>query len=177
MVNPDNPYDITPFRGEAVSFYAKESTSVGMNIYPTPWGVFPNGKKLDAPLTEFKRLFKKGEIFRAVGVHLTPTLDKEGDIGQMVTIGPAYTGNIKKDDYSHSVEPQYFFDAVSQFFPNLTLEDINLHQTGIQSRILGNSDFTIEREGNMINLIGIDSPGLTASLAIAKYVSTNLLNQ
>jgi len=53
------------------------------------------------------------------------------------------------------------------------LEDIGLHQAGIRAKLKDYYDFIIERDSeypNFINLVGIDSPGLTASLAIAKYV-------
>ena len=66
---------------------------------------------------------------------------------------------------------------VDSFFPNLRLEDISLHQAGIRAKLKDYYDFIIERDKkhpNCINLIGIDSPGLTSSLAIAKYVSKML---
>ena len=55
--------------------------------------------------------------------------------------------------------------------------------SGIRPKIKNNgnfSDFIIKNEkdqgfNNFINLIGIDSPGLTSSLSIAKYVE-NLID-
>ncbi len=71
-------------------------------------------------------------------------------------------------------EENYYLDMVRLFFPGLKLEDISLHQAGIRARLKDYYDFIIERDPkytNLINLVGIDSPGLTASLAIARYVS------
>ena len=47
------------------------------------------------------------------------------------------------------------------------------HQTGIQVRLAGYQDWVIEYskdERRCLNLLGIDSPGLTVSLAIARRV-------
>jgi len=152
LANPNKSYSLTAFRGEAAKFYIREDTKVSMNVYPIPRDVVENG-----------------ELFQTLGVHLTPTLDLEGELSRTVTIGPAYVGNVDREDYTHKANEQQFLDAVLPFFPNLTLEDISLHQTGIQMKS-SDHDFIIERDNNIINLIGIDSPGLTASLAIAKHV-------
>ncbi len=156
LSNPNNSYSLTAFRGEAAKFYIREDTKVSMNVYPIPRDVVENG-----------------ESFQTLGVHLTPTLDLEGELSQTVTIGPAYVGSVDREDYTHKANEQQFLDAVLPFFPNLTLEDISLHQTGIQMKS-SSHDFIIEREGNMINFVGIDSPGLTSALAIAKHIRKSI---
>ncbi len=53
------------------------------------------------------------------------------------------------------------------------MEDVELHQAGIMASLKGHADWVIEADRNyrqVINLIGIDSPGLTACLSIAEYV-------
>ena len=63
-----------------------------------------------------------------------------------------------------------FFDADVS---NIKKEHLSPLQTGIRAKLEGYNDFVIEyskENNNMINLIGIDSPGLTSSLAIAQYV-------
>lgn len=168
MVNPNSPYEINPIRGESAKFYKKRNElSVNMNVYPVPHGYWPNGKKLDARFEEFQKLFREGKVSKTVGVHLTPAFDG------MVTIGPAYAGNIGKEDYEQTVPEKHYFESVRNFFPNLKLEDISLHKAGINANLKGHNDFVIERDAkhpNCINLLGINSPGLTSSLAIAKYV-------
>ncbi|MEN6461712.1 MAG: NAD(P)/FAD-dependent oxidoreductase, partial [Syntrophomonas sp.] len=72
-----------------------------------------------------------------------------------------------------------FYQSVHRFLPSLTPEDISLDSCGIRPRLQGPidpvKDFVISEESNkglpgFINLIGIESPGLTSSLAIARYV-------
>ena len=123
-------------------------------------------------------MLQEKKVKKTVGVHLTPTfdiVDGEYVIGKTVTIGPAYTVNVGKEDYSSNLhEEKHYLKKVSHFFPNLRLEDITLHQAGIQAKLKDHCDFEIERDSkypNFINAVGIDSPGLTASLAIAKYVN------
>ncbi len=60
------------------------------------------------------------------------------------------------------------------FFPDLTASDLEFHQSGIQARLDGYHDFYIKPDRTskqVIHLLGIDSPGLTAAPAIAKYVA------
>jgi L-2-hydroxyglutarate oxidase LhgO len=183
MVNPDSPYRMDPIRGEYVKFYKTRRDNIlmnGMNVYPVPCGYLQDGRKLEAPFKEFWELFSKGKITKSVGIHLTPTFDIAGGkyiIGRTVTVGPAYTRPDGKEDYNQTRKGQYYLDMVDSFFPNLRLEDISLHQAGIRAKLKDYYDFIIERDKkhpNCINLIGIDSPGLTSSLAIAKYVSKML---
>lgn len=185
MVNPDSPYEITPIRGESARFYTtKDNIRInGMNIYPAPYGFYnDSGKKAEVPYTEFKELLKAGKISKTVGVHLTPTFDMINGsykIGSTVTIGPTTTTGVSKEDYGRNLNPEsHYLESVQNFFPNLTLGDISLHQAGIRAKLKGRSDFVIEQDpvyDNCINLLGIDSPGLTASLAIAKYVAEELV--
>ena len=60
------------------------------------------------------------------------------------------------------------------FFPDLTAADLEYHQGGIQARLDEYHDFYIKADrhsSRVIHLLGIDSPGLTAAPAIAKYVA------
>ena len=178
MINPESPYHMDPVKGESASFYRSSNSSVemdGLNVYPVPFGYLPDGSKLMVGFDEFKRLFKEGNIHKSVGVHLTPTFDiRDGKfiIGDTVTMGPAYSVPKDRDDYSSTRDTGYYYSMVKPFFPNIELEDISLHQAGIRAKLSGYYDFVIERDpiyNNFINLIGIDSPGLTSSLAIAEY--------
>lgn len=181
MVNPDFPYHVKPVRGEAAKFYKQRRSEInhhGMNIYPVPCPVNLKGVKEFMPFKEFQRLFEAGKLLKTTGVHLTPTfdiIDAKYEIGNLVTIGPLYSGVVEKDDYFNGLLPEEnFLKEVNHFFPHLKLEDIGLHQTGIQAKLNEQFDFVIEKDEkfpNCINLVGIDSPGLTACLAIARYVA------
>jgi L-2-hydroxyglutarate oxidase LhgO len=179
MLNSGSPYEMNPIKGESAKFYRnkREDISVnGLNIYPVPFGYLQDGQRLNVHFKEFYKLYREGKINKSVGVHLTPTLDIKGGnyyVGDTVTIGPAYSKPDGKEDYRPTRDEKYFLDIINPLFPYLKLGDISLHQTGIRSKLKDHSDFVIERDPkyqNCINLIGMDSPGLTSSLAIAKYV-------
>jgi L-2-hydroxyglutarate oxidase LhgO len=171
IMNPEIPFNIVPTRGESAKFYAAK-LPVSMNVYPVPEGYFPDGKKAEVTLEEFIYLLDNNRIARTVGVHLTPTLDGSNNLGKTVTIGPVKTLGIGKEDYGSNLkEPEIYFQKVHSFFPHLKKEDIELHQAGIMA--VCSRDFVIQQDiryKNWINLIGMESPGLTACLAIAKYV-------
>lgn len=179
MINPNLKFKIIPLRGESAKFYNTKRANLhmnGMNIYPVPCGIWPNGNKAHINLTSFKSLLSDGSISKTVGLHLTPTFKMEGNdytIGNTTTIGPAQVGGIGKEEYNHSRDIEYYFNQVNRFFPNLQLQDIELHHSGIQARLNHGDDFIIYRDKkypNCINLLGIDSPGLTATFSIAGYV-------
>ena len=183
ILNPDSLFRIDPIKGEAAKFYKSSRTAIStneMNIYPVPFGYLPNGDHLDVPFKEFRKLYNECKVNKSVGAHLTSTLDIKGSdyfIGDTVTIGPAYSKPDGKEDYRPTRDEKYFLSMVKQFFPNLELKDISLHQAGIRAKLKGYNDFVIEKDSkhsNFINLIEIDSPGLTSSLAIAKYVKQML---
>jgi L-2-hydroxyglutarate oxidase LhgO len=166
LVNPESPYSIVPVRGEAAKFYSTRRPELamrGMNVYPVP--------------TSFTTA--EGEVVDTLGIHLTPTLDAAGQVASTVSVGPAVTPGVEKEDYATSLHPpRYFWEQVHPFFPGLRVGDLELHQAGIQARLPNHPDWIIEsdpKHPRFLNLIGIDSPGLTASLAIANYLSDELL--
>jgi L-2-hydroxyglutarate oxidase LhgO len=179
MVNPVSPYIIDPIKGESAKFYSLKRESIklsGMSIYPVPFGYLPNGERLRVPFGQFLKLFKENKVTKSVGVHISPAFDFSG--GQYITgntyiVGPAYSKPQNKEDYKPFRELDYYLENVIPFFPGLKLDDLNMHQAGIQAKLRGIYDFIIERDSSSpgcINLIGIESPGLTSSLAIAKLV-------
>jgi L-2-hydroxyglutarate oxidase LhgO len=184
MVNPNCPYDILPIRGESAKFYKTKRASIshnGLNIYPVPHPINSEGRKTKIPFDKFQKLFQQKKVLKTVGVHLTPTFDvQDGNyfIGDTVTLGPASKRVTDKDDNSIDLfPPTFYLYSVKPFFPNLTNQDISLHQAGIQAKLVQQFDWVIEPDekfSKFIQLIGIDSPGLTSCLAIAEYVE-NLL--
>ena len=108
-----------------------------------------------------------------LGVHLTPTID-----GNLI-IGPSAEYIDDKDDYSSTgpVRDQLFLEAV-QLLPPLKRSHIIGAYCGIRAKQAppdegGFRDFVIREEPScpgLINLIGIESPGLTASMPIARMV-------
>jgi L-2-hydroxyglutarate oxidase LhgO len=108
----------------------------------------------------------------SLGIHLTVNLNGE------IRFGPNayYVEELNYAmDESHKAD---FMKAVNRYLP---IEMHNLHpdDTGIRPKLQGPGenvrDFYIKEEAerglkNLINLIGIESPGLTACLAIGRYV-------
>ncbi|WP_027359954.1 NAD(P)/FAD-dependent oxidoreductase [Desulforegula conservatrix] len=187
MIDPESPYEVEGVRGEAAKFYADNRPGLlmsGMNVYPAPYGYCnTTGEKAEVSLVEFHRLLSEGKITKTVGVHLTPAFDYiagEVTIGKTITIGPAKTVGRGKDDYGSGLRPvSDYLKAVKRFFPDLTEADIELHQAGIMAVPKNHSDYIIKQDrnhGRFINLIGIDSPGLTSCLALGRYVKAMLMD-
>ncbi len=109
-----------------------------------------------------------------LGIHLTP------DLSGSVKMGPNayYVSNL---DYRVESSKEDFRKDVSRYLPSIVNMRIEEDSSGIRPKLQGPGegfrDFVIREEGNQgfpgfFNLIGIESPGLTASPAIASYVST-----
>jgi len=163
MIDPQIPIKPAFIRGDSYKFYRHRRPQLflqGMNVYPTPIVVnSPTGQH------------------HTLGVHLTPTFDiinGEITIGDTVTVGPKLIAVTHFEDYNLTpVSPPETFLENMAFFPGLTVADLEFHQGGIQARLDGYHDFYIKPDRNterVIHLLGIDSPGLTAAPAIAKYV-------
>ncbi|MCE5305230.1 MAG: NAD(P)/FAD-dependent oxidoreductase [Chloroherpetonaceae bacterium] len=111
-----------------------------------------------------------------LGIHITP------DISGMLKLGPD-TMYLPENIQDYSIPEdlkEKFYLSVKRFLPTLELDDLTPDQAGIRPKLQGPNDgfrdFVIKNEAdlgfpNFINLIGIDSPGLTSCIAIAKYVS------
>lgn len=188
MVDPDNHHEIMPVRGESAKFDCGKRNDLrinGRNIYPAPYPFYNDtGERAMVSYAEAESLIAEGKATRTVGVHLTPTLDINEEktcIGRIVTVGPAQKTGLGKEDLSTGLYPEeHYLKLVQPFFPNLRLEDISLNQAGIQAKLKGHSDFLIEwdkKHKDCLHLIGIDSPGLTSSLAIAEYVAAMMMNK
>lgn len=161
VLNSDSPYELDPVRGESYKFYGHKRPELKvskMNIYPTPEVVHTS----------------HGKHF-TVGVHLTPTFEDVSyppELGTTVTVGPKLISLKDRHDRSGpSFGAEIFADKARSYFPGLKEEDLILHQMGVQARLKGYPDFIICADSarpNFINLLGIDSPGLTSCLAIAR---------
>lgn len=141
-------YRVYPCKGEYYTL--KKSKPINHLIYPLPG--------------------RSGTL----GIHITP------DLSGRLRLGPnAYEViNINYDiDYRHQ---ESFYLAVRNFLPYLQRDDIAPDFAGIRPRLQRLSqplrDFVINEESDkgfpqFINLVGIESPGLTSCLAIAEYVA------
>ena len=149
-------YTIHPCRGEYFILDEKVGSKLSLPAYPVP-----NPKE------------------GGLGIHLTPTIDGN------VFIGPSSEYIDERDDYSAT---QKIMDLLikdgGRIFPHIRREDFIRNFAGIRPKLAskeegGYHDFVIEmrdKSPNTINLVGIESPGLTSSTPIAKYV-VSLLKQ
>jgi L-2-hydroxyglutarate oxidase LhgO len=113
----------------------------------------------------------------AAGLGIHATLD----LGRRVRFGPDVEW-IDRIDYSVNVarEP-LFYDAIRRYWPKLADGALMPDYTGIRPKLHGPNepqpDFRIESEHEhgiprLVNLLGIESPGLTSSLAIGDYAAS-----
>ena len=130
------------------------------SIRPQKWGMI---KRLIYPVP--------GKV--GVGIHNCIAIDGREKLGP---------DEYYVDEIEYSVDEnkkQLFYDYAKNYFPFLEIEDLEPESSGIRPMLQGPGeslkDFVITHEEEkgfpgLINLIGIESPGLTASLAIGKYV-------
>ena len=156
-----NRFRIHPIRGDYFSMAGKKAGEVRGAVYPPP-----------------------GDL--GLGIHLTRLWD-----GTLL-IGPDARRVESKEDYGplpvfdeegnldpESGDFQRFFAPVKKYFPAVQEQDLHLAHCGIRPSLLppgekGFRDFRVEWDRNdprVLHLLGIDSPGLTASPAIARHVA------
>ncbi|RUV29796.1 FAD-dependent oxidoreductase, partial [Mesorhizobium sp. M5C.F.Ca.IN.020.32.2.1] len=112
-----------------------------------------------------------------LGVHLT--LDLDG----VARFGPDVEWT---DELDYRVDPargERFYDEVRKYWPDLADRSLQPAYSGIRPKLSGpgeaNADFVIQDAAvhgveSLVNLFGIESPGLTSSLAIADHVAQRL---
>lgn len=107
-----------------------------------------------------------------LGVHVT--LDLQGS----VRLGPDVQWIDPKSPRAEWHEAPWdslrrpFFESARRFLPDLKPEDLGPGLVGIRTKLFraGTAlpDFVVERKGSFVHCLGIESPGLTASLAIGR---------
>jgi L-2-hydroxyglutarate oxidase LhgO len=122
----------------------------------------------------FHRLVYPVATHAFLGVHVTLDLGGQARFGPDVVWvdGVDYT-------FDHSREP-LFYEAIRHYYPGLKEGALQPGYTGIRPKISGPTepaaDFMIQGPqehgiAGLVNLYGIESPGLTASMAIAEHVA------
>ncbi len=148
-------YRISPCKGEYFSVPSSKAGLVSRLVYPVP--------VKDSP---------------GLGIHVTKTLDDR------LRLGPN-AFYVKEIDYR--VDPSHaplFYQEVSRMLPFVEPADIEPEMAGIRPKLQGPGqpfrDFVIHHETDRgflgaINLIGIESPGLTSCLSLAGMVAEMII--
>jgi len=109
-----------------------------------------------------------------VGVHVTLSLDGSMRLGPNAKYTETIDYTVDKNDEAE------FYQAAHRYLPSIEFNDLAPDFAGVRPKLQakgkGFRDFVIRDEADkglpgLINLIGIESPGLTASPSIAKYVA------
>ncbi len=146
----ENKYRIYPCRGEYHILDKNVSSIINHLVYPVP---------------------QSGA--GGLGIHLTPTIDGN------ILIGPSNEYIKSKDNLSVTSSVMKMLSAEAhEFLPSISPQYIIRSYSGLRAKQAPSSqggfwDFVIEESetiNNFINLIGIESPGLTAAQPIAKRV-------
>ena len=113
----------------------------------------------------------------AAGLGIHATLD----LGRRVRFGPDVEW-VDRIDYAVNVaRAPFFYESIRRYWPRLADGALMPDYTGIRPKLQGPGepavDFRIESAADhgfagLVNLLGIDSPGLTSSLAIGDYVAS-----
>ena len=143
-------YTIYPLRGEYYELISPEKRSlIGRLVYPA----LP-------PRATGK------------GIHFSPRPN-----GQLF-VGPNEVVVRDKTDYtSRKTPPGMFIESLQKFLPTLDERDLRWAYSGIRPCVMTRdgrkSDFIVSVDHEaplLVNLIGIESPGLSAALALARHV-------
>lgn len=147
-------YQLRYCKGQYFKVNGKKSRLVNRLVYPVPKGA-------------------SGTL----GIHATPNL------AGVVRLGPD-DEYVDRDNVDYSVDSsarKRFHDSVVTFLPFLEEDDLSQDTSGIRPKLQTDNglfrDFIVKEEADIglpgfINLIGIESPGLTAAPSIARIVSS-----
>lgn len=139
--------------------------------------------------------FAKGQFLSHRGAvpfrHLVVPLRGLLDAGASLTFDPSGQVRfgpdlsfVERRDYSVTAEaPQRTIEAISQWWPDVDASRLAPEFAGIRPRVTGPGnppgDWRIDGPGEhgiagVVNLFGIDTPGLTACLALARHVADRI---
>jgi glycerol-3-phosphate dehydrogenase len=144
-------WKIYPVRGEYCEVRGPQSLLINGLVYPLPHA---DGLSL--------------------GMHFTRT------IWNTLLIGPTARYVKEKDDYERDrLSVEDFVQGGRKLLPEIGKQDLQLAYSGLRPKLVppeehGSADFVIQRDSSvaqMIHLVGMESPGLTAAPSVARLVA------
>jgi L-2-hydroxyglutarate oxidase LhgO len=144
--------------------------AAGYRLYYSKGDYFRTSK----PLGVQRLIYPVPELHQThLGIHLTK------DLAGGVRFGPD-AEYVDALDYSVAPEKRFAFcESIQKYLPTIGPDDLYPDTSGVRPKLQGPEDgfrdFVIRHEAErglegLINLCGIESPGLTAALAIAEHV-------
>ncbi|MCI4679127.1 NAD(P)/FAD-dependent oxidoreductase [Rhodoblastus acidophilus] len=130
--------------------------------------------------TPFSHLIYPMPVEGGLGVHVTL------DLGGRMRLGPDVQWVDELDYTPMSGQEEEFREAVMRYWPGIEKREIASAYCGIRPKITGpgadNADFRIDGPelhgmANLVNFFGIESPGLTSSLALAEHAANRLFER
>ncbi len=152
----------------------------GIRLESIPENLFVKGNYFSLMgKTPFRHLIYPVPEQAGLGVHLTLDLNGRAKFGPDVE----YLETKLETDIDYSVNPEraaHFENQIRQYWPGLPEGALSPDYSGVRPKIYYDGkvwpDFKIDGEpihgvAGLINLFGFESPGLTASLAVAKEIN------
>ena len=128
----------------------------------------------------FSRLIYPAPVEGGLGVHITL------DLGGQARFGPDVEWlddtSVPEGGFDYEVDParcESFYEAIRTYWPDMPDDSLEPDYSGVRPKIAralpGAADFRIDGPSahgvaGLVNLFGIESPGLTSSLAIGAHV-------
>ena len=181
----DLPLRILPFRGEYYKFTASAPRLVNHLIYPVPDPAFPF---LGVHFTRMigggaecgpNAVFALGrEAYKKTDFNLRDLSESFAWPGFRIVARKYWRTGLK--EYQRSLSKQAFVKALQKLIPEIQAEHLEPGGAGVRAQACdrqGNllDDFDIRLHGNIIHVCNAPSPAATASLAIGKTISDNVL--
>jgi L-2-hydroxyglutarate oxidase LhgO len=162
---------------------AVASSIEGLPATAVPTAYFAKGNYFSlSGRAPFSRLVYPVPVPGGLGVHLTLDLGGQARFGPDVEWLPVS----RVEDVRYDVEPRRadaFYSEIRRYWPGLPDRSLEPAFSGVRPKLVPpgapDGDFVIQGPSShgisgLVNLFGIESPGLTASLAIAEKVSALL---
>jgi L-2-hydroxyglutarate oxidase LhgO len=157
--------------------------AAGLNAINLSQSIFPERKtpKLEPVKGGYLRLTGRSPFNHIIYPAMIPgqiaeRVDATPDLMNSLRFGPSIEKTNGINDFNVSEELiDKFYPSIRRYFPDVNKSKLHLDQAGIRPKIkidgISNPDFTFSWAPNIgwLDLWGMESPALTASLAISNY--------